>query len=73
MQLQLPGVSALVVPKVHAAEDLQAVSDAIPRRGARFNIIASIESAKSLWNLGEIASWSLKGSDEAANVSALLV
>jgi len=65
--LRNTSIQTLVLPKIDSAEDLSVVSQAIPS-GRRVNIIASIESAKSLWNVGEIASWKANN----ARVVALL-
>ncbi|KDQ16652.1 hypothetical protein BOTBODRAFT_106648, partial [Botryobasidium botryosum FD-172 SS1] len=65
--LRNTSVQSLVLPKINSAEDLSTVSRAIPS-GSHVNIIASIESAKSLWNVGEIASW---GADNARVIALL--
>lgn len=51
-----PRVETLVLPKVHSSDDLTEVASHVPN-GRRLNIIASIESARSLWSIGDIASW----------------
>jgi citrate lyase subunit beta-like protein len=61
-------VKTLVLPKVHSAADLTAIAKHIPDY-RKVNIIASIESARSLWAIGDIASWSSQNME----VVALLV
>ncbi|TFK91931.1 citrate lyase beta subunit [Polyporus arcularius HHB13444] len=65
--MRLPCVRTLVLPKVHSAQDLHHVSEEIylAYRAHKFRspddppvqLVASIESAKAMYNLGEIASW----------------
>ncbi|KAJ7163310.1 Pyruvate/Phosphoenolpyruvate kinase-like domain-containing protein [Mycena filopes] len=53
-------VGSLVLPKVHSAEDLHVVSNAIRDANTTSNVlglVASIESARASYNLGAIASW----------------
>ncbi|KAJ7644283.1 citrate lyase beta subunit [Roridomyces roridus] len=51
-------VGSLVLPKVHSAEDLDRISEAIHAvRGAPLGLVASIESARAMFNLGSIAAW----------------
>ncbi|KAF8320301.1 beta subunit of citrate lyase [Clavulina sp. PMI_390] len=51
-------IETLVLPKVHSAQDLNKISDHIPPSlGRSINLVASIESARSLWNIGDIAQW----------------
>ncbi|OAX33381.1 Phosphoenolpyruvate/pyruvate domain-containing protein, partial [Rhizopogon vinicolor AM-OR11-026] len=77
--LKSPFVRTLVLPKIHSVRDLHHVSRAI--RSARagsstpfpIRIVASIESARSAWNLGEIASWTSEyGPDAGGKLGALL-
>ncbi|KAF7291660.1 HpcH-HpaI domain-containing protein [Mycena chlorophos] len=57
-------VGSLVLPKVHAAEDLDVVSQALTAANRvvsnSLDLIASIESARASFNLGEIAGWKAK-------------
>ncbi|EGN98040.1 hypothetical protein SERLA73DRAFT_182896 [Serpula lacrymans var. lacrymans S7.3] len=65
--LKLPSVRTLILPKIHAPEDLHYVSrvirNSLVHESSRdpsispLNIVASIESARSTYNLGNIASW----------------
>ncbi|KAG6903268.1 Cyclin-dependent kinase catalytic subunit [Termitomyces sp. Mi166 len=56
-------VSTLVLPKIHSAKDLHYVSSAVSEASrktslqAPSNIVPSIESARAMFNLGEIAGW----------------
>ncbi|KAF7297776.1 HpcH-HpaI domain-containing protein [Mycena kentingensis (nom. inval.)] len=54
-------VGSLVLPKVHAAEDLDVVSQALNAANRivsnSLSLIASIESARASFNLGNIAAW----------------
>lgn len=59
-----------MLPKVDSAEDLTSIANWIPsERGFPIKLIASIESAKALWSIGDIASWKHSG----AQLSTLLV
>ena len=82
--MRLPCVRTLVLPKIHSAQDLHHVSEEIymTYRAHKFRsadeppvqLIASVESAKAMYNLGEIASWqSTRGSAMGGKLSALLV
>lgn len=86
LQLRLPVISTFVLPKVHSPEDLHYVSRKIlEHRGniqsannsspnRPINLVASIESARSLINIGGIASWqSQHGPVYGGKLSALLV
>ncbi|KAG2010128.1 hypothetical protein CC2G_012971 [Coprinopsis cinerea AmutBmut pab1-1] len=59
-------VKAVVLPKIHCAEDLDILSDALQQaplaeaRGVPVEIIPSLESARGMWNLRDIASWKSK-------------
>lgn len=68
-QLSNSRVETIVLPKVHHAQDLSRIVEHIPR-GRPLNIIASIESARSLWGIGDISSW--RGND-GVKVIGLLV
>lgn len=77
--LKSPFVRTLVLPKIHSARDLHHVSRAVRTSRARtstpfpIRIIASVESARSAWNLGEIASWASEyGPDVGGKLGALL-
>ena len=82
--MRLPCVRTLVLPKIHSAQDLHHVSEEIymTYRAHKFRsadeppvqLVASVESAKAMYNLGEIASWqSTWGSAMGGKLSALLV
>lgn len=77
MQLASGSVRTLVLPKVHSALDLHHVSRQIHTSAppaSPVRIIPSIESAKGMWNLGSIASWSSEhGAEQGGVLSALLV
>lgn len=66
-----------MLPKIHSAEDLEAVTDAIEAFGrakGTINFVASIESARSLYNIGTIAAWrSVYGTEKGGKLTALLV
>ncbi|KAL1664234.1 Pyruvate/Phosphoenolpyruvate kinase-like domain-containing protein [Schizophyllum commune] len=76
--LRSPVVSTLVLPKVNSTKDLNHVSNVIreltrvdPGRGLR--LVASIESAQALWNIGSISHWkSEHGPLMGGQLSALL-
>ncbi|KAI0689708.1 Pyruvate/Phosphoenolpyruvate kinase-like domain-containing protein [Cytidiella melzeri] len=81
--VQLQPIHTLVLPKIHSAKDLDAVSLEIYstlRSGAvsqdrhkPIKLVASIESAKALYNIGEIAAWqSSFGSMFGGQLAALL-
>lgn len=59
-------VKAVVLAKTHSAEDLDVISNAIHEapqaevRALPVEIIPSLESAKAMWNLRDIASWKSK-------------
>lgn len=73
-------VHALVLPKVHTSAHLDAVAevlsevarDAAPRE---VRLVASIESARALWDVGDIAGWHARDVPENLDVrlGALLV
>ncbi|KAK1236258.1 hypothetical protein PQX77_000492 [Marasmius sp. AFHP31] len=77
--LQIPTVTTVVLPKVNAKEDLHYASKHIHQayqRNPRENplrIVSSVESARSLWNIGDIAGWKSEHGDvEGGVVSGLL-
>ena len=79
-QVSSSSIRAVVVPKVHSAADLDAVSRELHKTFKRspweepIRIRSSIESAKAMWNLGSIASWKSKyGALSGGVLSALLV
>ncbi|CDO70149.1 hypothetical protein BN946_scf184315.g3 [Trametes cinnabarina] len=82
--MRLPCIRTLVLPKVHSVQDLNQVSEEIflAYKGHRFRapdgppvqIVASIESARAMYNLGQIASWqSTYGDALGGKLAALLV
>lgn len=84
MQMRLPCVRTLVLPKIHSAQDLHHVSEEIylAYRAHKYRnpddppvqLVASIESAKAMYNLGEIASWQSRwGAATGGKLAALLV
>ncbi|KAG1733076.1 Pyruvate/Phosphoenolpyruvate kinase-like domain-containing protein [Suillus paluster] len=77
--LKSPFVRTLVLPKIHSVRDLHHVSRAIRTSRAGIStpfpirLVASIESARSAWNLGEIASWTSEyDPDVGGKLGALL-
>ncbi|KAH9841516.1 citrate lyase beta subunit [Rhodofomes roseus] len=81
--LQVPSIRTLVLPKVHSVQDLDHVSRMIyshsqlktARNPAEqpLRLVASIESARALVNLGTIASWRSEfGPSLQVSLSALL-
>ncbi|KAI0349484.1 citrate lyase beta subunit [Trametes cingulata] len=81
--MRLPCIRTLVLPKIHSARDLDQVSEEIlvAYKGHKFRnpegppvqIVASIESAKAMYNIGEIASWQSRyGPALGGRLSALL-
>ncbi|KAI0345718.1 beta subunit of citrate lyase [Trametopsis cervina] len=82
--VQLASIQTVVLPKVHSAQDLDFVSTQIRNtlqagntsegRNTPIQLVASIESAKALYNIGEIASWQSQfGSMLGGQLVALLV
>ncbi|KAJ7695985.1 Pyruvate/Phosphoenolpyruvate kinase-like domain-containing protein [Mycena rosella] len=67
-------VGSLVLPKVHSAEDMDTVSNAIHAAGDRppLGLVASIESARASWNIGAIAGWKSNFSRTGGKLMALL-
>ncbi|KAI0754918.1 Pyruvate/Phosphoenolpyruvate kinase-like domain-containing protein [Daedaleopsis nitida] len=81
--MRLPCIRTLVLPKVHSAQDLHHVSEEIymAYRAHKFRspdgppvqLVASIESARAMYNLGEIASWQSRwGEGSGGKLAALL-
>ncbi|KAJ1311785.1 hypothetical protein OPQ81_010251 [Rhizoctonia solani] len=71
--LKWPHLQGIVMPKIHSAEYLDKVSSYVPE-GRPLSIIASIESARGLWDAGHIAGWksSGQGAGNKVTVSSLL-
>jgi citrate lyase subunit beta-like protein len=68
-------VGALVLPKIHSSQDLHHVSRQIhlhTKSESPLHIIASIESARGLWNIGEIAAWKSEYGILGGHLGALL-
>ncbi|EKM49597.1 uncharacterized protein PHACADRAFT_214142 [Phanerochaete carnosa HHB-10118-sp] len=72
-------IRTLVIPKVHSIQELDVVSTQIHAANSRktspdpVNIVASIESARALYNVGEIAGWQSKFRPElGGKLTALL-
>ncbi|KZP31433.1 citrate lyase beta subunit [Athelia psychrophila] len=77
--LSIPSIRTLILPKIHSAQDLHHVSREIymSRQSgssdqAPLNIVASIESARALWGLGDIAGWQSEYGPEGGKLSAVL-
>ncbi|KAG6868228.1 hypothetical protein C0993_006004 [Termitomyces sp. T159_Od127] len=73
-------VSTLVLPKIHSAKDLHYVSSAVYEALGKtslkvpVDLISSIESARAMYNLSEIAAWkSSYGSVSGGRMTALLI
>ncbi|CAE6469106.1 unnamed protein product [Rhizoctonia solani] len=70
--LKWPHLQGIVMPKIHSAEYLDKVASYVPE-GRPLSIIASIESARGLWDAGHIAGWKAgQGSGNKVTVSSLL-
>ncbi|GAB1519432.1 hypothetical protein RhiTH_002498 [Rhizoctonia solani] len=66
-------LEGIVMPKIHSASYLDKVASYVPE-GRPFSIIASIESARGLWDAGHIASWKAgQGAGNKVTVSSLLM
>lgn len=66
------------MPKVSSVADLNRIGEAFyehARPGTHFNLVASIESARALWNVGDIAGWRPQSPrlDTSLQLRALLV
>ncbi|KAH9933126.1 citrate lyase beta subunit, partial [Epithele typhae] len=81
--LSFPCVRTLVLPKIHSAQDLHYISEQIHAASQRHafrksgsppvRLVASVESARAMYNLGEIAAWkSTWGPVTGGELSALL-
>ncbi|KAI0766424.1 Pyruvate/Phosphoenolpyruvate kinase-like domain-containing protein [Trametes elegans] len=81
--MRLPCIRTLVLPKVHSVQDLDHVSEEIfvtykankfrDPYGPPVQIVASVESAKAMYNLGAIAGWQSRyGPALGGQLSALL-
>lgn len=70
-------VRTLVLPKVNSAQALHHVSRTVRKYAASpvpLHVVASIESARAVWNLKEIASWESDfGAQQGGKLMALLV
>jgi len=77
LQLTIPAVRTLVLPKIHSIEELETVTDAIEAFGrakGTIHFVATIESARALHNIGTIAAWrSVYGPEKGGELRALLV
>ncbi|KAB5594273.1 Citrate lyase subunit beta-like protein [Ceratobasidium theobromae] len=65
----------IVMPKIHSVDYLDKVAFLSTKAGRPLNIIASIESARGLWDAGRIAGWNhtaRSGVGDKVAVSALL-
>ncbi|KAH0832185.1 citrate lyase beta subunit [Lanmaoa asiatica] len=75
--LRYPSVGTLVLPKIHSARDLHYVSRTIRNSNTSstpLRIVASVESARSVVGLGDIASWRSEfGPEKGGELTALLV
>jgi citrate lyase beta subunit len=80
LQMSIPAVATIVMPKVDHEDHLGHVEQEISRvihsnpgfrnqRPETLSVVASIESAQALWRIGEISQWKSK----TARLSALLV
>lgn len=67
----MPYVQTIVLPKVHDCRDLELLDQALHGKIGNYEIIASIESARALWNIGDIAKW--RSPTGLAAVTGLLV
>jgi len=80
--LRIPSVRTLILPKIHSVSDLHHVSREIynsfrsesARSAMRppLHIVASMESARGLWGIGDIASWKSEYGPLGGKLSALL-
>lgn len=74
--LKCPMVRTLVLPKVNSAQALHHVSRTVRKYAASpvpLHVVASIESARAVWNLKEIASWESDfGAQQGGKLMALL-
>ncbi|KAH8114622.1 citrate lyase beta subunit [Phellopilus nigrolimitatus] len=81
--MQIPHISTLVLPKIHSPEDLDVVSAHVAfgstpggsgvARSQPMRIVASIESARALWDVGRIAAWHTIHGPEAGGVLTALL
>jgi citrate lyase subunit beta-like protein len=66
-----------VLPKVHSVEELETVTDAMEAFGrakGTIHLVATIESALALHNIGSIAAWrSVYGPEKGGGLKGLLV
>ncbi|KAG9009331.1 hypothetical protein FRB90_008405 [Tulasnella sp. 427] len=66
----MPQVETIVLPKVHEPRDLDLLDQYLQGKARSYGVIASIESARALWNIGGIAGW--RNSTGSVFVSGLL-
>ncbi|KAJ7601103.1 Pyruvate/Phosphoenolpyruvate kinase-like domain-containing protein [Mycena floridula] len=66
--LRIPTVGAIVMPKIHSAEDLEDVLEKVRKAALRTSRASRV---KPMWNLRDIASWTFKTGPDGAIVSAL--
>ena len=83
--MKIPSIRTFVLPKVHTTAELDHVSreifsayqsapNLINENYGPLQLVASIESAKSLWSLDQIARWKSEyGEMLGGNLGALLV
>jgi citrate lyase subunit beta-like protein len=73
----LPQIKTLVLPKVHSPEYLDRVRDIVEaesKEAVHLNLVASIESARGMWDIEKIAKWTSHSSGKASlKLQALLV
>ena len=78
-QASLANLHTIVLPKVHSSKILDEVGDrlrASSKRAVRehhLHLVASIESARALWDIGHIASWQSRHGVAGGVLSSLLV
>lgn len=68
-------VHTIVLPKIQGQQDLDFVSERVRSAGGPpVKLVASIESARALFDIGSIAGWKSKHNPEfGGSLSALLV
>jgi citrate lyase beta subunit len=74
----MPAVRTLVIPKVNNSADLDQLEEALLEHSqghCTYNLVASIESARAMWNIGHIAGWQQKHALQGTKIklNALLV
>lgn len=80
LQISQSNVQTLILPKIHSRQDLDYVSDLVSSSSRGFSqhpnlqIVASIESARGIWDLGSIAGWKSNHNPQVGGeLSAILV